>query len=247
MTGTVLQNRLRHMPRPGLPGMQPLDIATWLEVDEAYAGQMALRDTLLAERPDAVHALAETARPAAEELLGTALAHLPAGFALDGTDVTRPDGRRIAIDRSAPLMTLGRICQQDFCILEARAGEHVLTGAVLCFPASWTLAEKFLRPLTAIHDPVASYDDALARRVQRLFDAIHPDRPLWRANLLRYADPALHAPRPENAPRRETGGDYIRSERQCLLRLPGTRAVVFSIHTTMIRLSDLTPDQRAAP
>jgi hypothetical protein len=42
--------------------------------------------------------------------------------------------------------------------------------------------------------------------------------------------------------RREIGDEpYLRSERQCILRLPETGAVVFSIHTTVIRAEDGPP------
>jgi hypothetical protein len=56
--------------------------------------------------------------------------------------------------------------------MERRGDEHVLTAAVLCFPASWHLADKIGRPLTTIHVPVKVYDETLARRVQRLFDGV---------------------------------------------------------------------------
>ena len=48
---------------------------------------------------------------------------------------------------------------------------------------------------------------------------------------LAYAEATLHQPRPRARP--AEGGDYpyLRSERQCVLRLPETRACVFSIHT----------------
>ena len=39
---------------------------------------------------------------------------------------------------------------------------------------------------------------------------------------------------------------YIRSERQCLVRLPKTGAVVFSIHTRVIHESSLTNEQAHA-
>jgi hypothetical protein len=108
------------------------------------------------------------------------------------------------------------------------------------------LGEKLGRPLLGIHIPVASYDPDLARRVQRLFDAIRPEQPLWRANALVYRDPTLHQPRRENAPRTDRrGGSYVRSERQCLLRLPETRAVVFSIHTYVVDIATLSPAELA--
>jgi len=117
----------------------------------------------------------------------------------------------------------------------------VLTGAVWCVPASWLLDEKSERPMTAIHGGVPSYDTDIARRVQRLFDGVQVDRPLWRFNRLWYADAALHQPRSVHVPRPEpTDGAtrFFRCEKQCLIRLPRTRAVVFSIHTYVLREAD---------
>jgi hypothetical protein len=153
----------------------------------------------------------------------------------------------VPLDRDAPLLTLGRLVQEDLCLLEARGAEHVLTGAVLCFPASWTLSQKIGRPLAGIHVPVAGYAGDLARRVQRLFDAIRPEQPLMRFNALLYADPTLHQPRREEEVRTRPPASekvFLRSERQCLLRLPVTGAVLFSIHTFVVRVADLTADQR---
>jgi hypothetical protein len=225
-----------------LPGVAPLDPNDWLLTDEAHAEQMALRDRLIAERPGDVLRLDPAARPAAEELLDTVLDHLTArpGYRIEDTRVTRPDGVVVPLDRARPMETLGRIAQEDFCLMEKRGDEHVLTAAVLCFPASWSLEEKFLRPLVRIHAPVAEYDEALARRVQRLFDGVQPGRPLWRFNLLAYEDPALYQPRRESARRDRPSGHpgFMRSEKQCIMRLPRTRAVVFSIHTFVLARSD---------
>lgn len=233
-----------------LPGILPLDPAEWLIVDDAYAGQMALRDRLIAEREVEVHALPEAARPAAAELYARVLADLPRlGFRLGQTEATRPDGVTVPLDPSRPLLTLGRLVQEDLCIMEAGPdGEHVLTAAILCFPASWSLAEKIGRPLIRIHIPVPSYDGDLAPRVQRLFDAIRPERPLWRMNYHQYAVPDLFHPRTEGNLRVQPEGlaPYLRSERQCLMRLPETQAVIFSIHTYMVAMESLPAEARAA-
>ena len=132
------------------------------------------------------------------------------------------------------MATLGRLIQEDLCVMQRYGSQHVLTAAVLCFPASWTLAEKIGHPLSDIHIPVASYTEDLAKRVQRLFDAIHPDRPMWRSNCLWYDSPDLFQPDPRPASVASLNSDlgagqgtYLRSERQCLLRLPKTQAVVF--------------------
>jgi len=251
----ILQDRLPHTPwaKPAmrrLPGIQPLDIADWLVVDEAYARQMALRDRLIAERPGAIHALDPAALPAARELLDAVLGQLAArgDFGVGAEGVRRPDGTCVPVDRDRPLLTVGRLVQEDFCLMEARDGVPVLTGAILCFPSNWTLAEKMGRALSGIHLPVSHYDDALAARVERLFAALRPGRALWRANAHFHHNPALFQPRSEAAARTRAEGPapYLRSERQVLVRLPSTGAVIFSIHTYVIATESLDPAQRAA-
>ena len=224
-------------PRP-LPGIQPLKPEDWLRFDAGFAAQLAERERLLRDHPDAVLAMDAGAAPAAQELLDQVLA-VRYGVGADANYVIRPDNAKVVINRAQPMETLGRIAQQDFCILERPedSDEHVLTAAVLCFPASWTLAEKFMKPLLAIHVPVKDYDAGIARRVQRLFDGVQVGRPLWRFNALWYADPSLHQPRLERDPRPTSTPEtqnYMRSELQSIYRLPETRAVVFSIHTTVM-------------
>lgn len=240
----ILQRRIPYdltRPRP-LPGTAPLDMAQWLHADEAYAGQMAERLRLLTEARDRVLWLDPAALEAGCELLAMVLAHLPGGFGRDGAAVLCPDGRRVVPDAQDPLGSLGKILQEDLCLMVKEGAEHVLRGAVLCFPASWTLAEKAGRPLIGIHRPVAVYDETMARRVQRLFDGVRAGHPLWRYNALWYDDPTLFQPRSEQAPRKapvSAEAPYFRSERQSILRLPVSGAVVFSIHTYVVARGDV--------
>ncbi len=235
------------MPQAGrLPGIAPIEMSDWLWQLDSYAAQMAAREGLLAERPDKVHALLPEAEHAAQELFDLVLLQLEhrTAFRREGASMRCPDGRRVPLDRAAPLLTLGRLVQEDLCLLQKPVGaeEHLLVGAVLCFPASWTLAEKIGRPMLAIHRPVQSYDETLARRVARLLDGVRPGRPLARSNALFYDDPALYQPRSEADPRPVGGpsAPFFRSERQCLLRLPESGAVAFSIHTILLARSALT-------
>jgi dimethylamine monooxygenase subunit A len=233
-----------------LPGMRPVGADDWLMVDEAHAGQMALRDRLLAERRDEVVAVLPEAREAAAELLEMTLSTLArrSDFAVAPATVRRPDGVDVPIDPGDPFGTIGRLLQEDACLLEKRGEEHVLTGAVLCFPSGWTLGQKIGRPLMRIHAPVAPYDAETGRRVQRLFDGLRPGQPLMRANVLWHGSPALHQPRREGEPKPHAarGERYLRSERQCLVRLPETRAVIFTIHTCVVDTARLAPEARAA-
>ncbi len=232
-----------------LPGVEPVPPDDWLIRDDAFTGQMALRDHLIETRAGDVHRVAPKAKAAAQECLELALDALRTdpGYRFNGDAIHRPDGVVISIDRDMPLLTLGRLQQADICLMQAGPDGHVLTGAILCFPAQWTLDEKMGKPLTAIHRPVPAYSPDLARRVQRLFDGLKPGQILRRGNALLYPEPDLFTPRSEDRAvphRRIENARYVRSERQTLRRLPGADAVVFTIHTFVVALDNLTQPQR---
>lgn len=197
-----------------LPAMRPVAMGDWLVRDEVYAAQIAQKARLIGEARGDVIACLPEAEAAANELCAL----------VTGQD--DPD----------PLLALSRVAQEDFCILQKRGAEHVLTAALLAFPAGWTLREKIGHPLGRIHAPVEPYDDNVGKRVQRLFDGMRDGVVLWRANLLRYDDPTLFQPHLEAQPRAvgHAHSPYWRSERQSLLKLPISEAVVFSIHTSVI-------------
>ncbi len=224
----------RHLP--GIAPVRPEDV---LLRDVVFAQQMALRDRLLAIRRDQVLREEALTTAAAVELCALVVEHcLRDGYRSNAALLTRPDGVEIDLTADTPLATAARLVQEDLLILEPGPVGHVLRQGALLFPASWTLAEKIGRPLTAIHAPVPSYDDALAPRVQRLFDAMRPAQPLIRANRLAYTDFRLFQPRREADPRPSSPDPrYIRSERQCLLRLPKTGAIVFTIHTYVVGIA----------
>jgi dimethylamine monooxygenase subunit A len=248
----ILHETLPHLawmqPRLArLPGIAPVSDDSWLVVDGCFAAQMAERDRLIAEVPERVHGLEPEALPAAAELYARVLQKLAQtpGYRVGAKQVTRPDGVEVALQPDAPLLTLGRLVQEDLCLMQRRGEEDVLTGAILCFPASWTLAEKLGSPMARIHQPVAEYSEDLAKRVQRLFDAIRPEQPLWRMNYNVYAEADLFHPRSESDLHQvRRAGRYLRSERQVLLRLPKTGAVVFTIHTYLVTLESLSPEAR---
>ncbi|MEM9140284.1 MAG: DUF3445 domain-containing protein, partial [Pseudomonadota bacterium] len=129
-------------------------------------------------------------------------------------------------------------------------GEYRLKAAILCFPSRWLLAEKMNRPLTAIHEPVPHYDEVVAARVNRLFEGIRPDRALVRCNWLVHGDPELFRPTGRGdklggtVDREEppAKGLYLRTERQTMVRLPDTQAVVFGIKTSVTPVDCLEPE-----
>lgn len=255
MSDYILQDRLPEAPwhDPSfrrLPGMRAIGPDDWVTVDGVYAEQMRLREDLLETRRADVLAILPEAREAAVEVLEVTLEVLSkrADFEVGAGMVRRPDGTVVAVSEADPLGTVGRLIQEDVCILQKQGEEHVLTGAALLFPSGWTLAQKLGKPLLRIHRPVPDYDGDVGRRVQRLFDGLKVGRPLMRSNLLWHGEPMLFAPRTEENPRPPAAEmpPYVRSERQCLVRLPRTEAVIFTIHTTVIETAAIPPEERAA-
>ncbi|MGO4907174.1 DUF3445 domain-containing protein [Pseudorhodobacter sp. W20_MBD10_FR17] len=231
-----------------LPGVMPVENDAWLLRDEVFALQMAERDRLITGGAK-VHGLLPMAQAAAEETYDLVLAKLSqdSSYKIGAQEALRPDGVRVALNRDNPLRSLGRLVQEDLCLmLPDGQGEHLLGGAILCFPASWSLEEKLGAPMSRIHVPVPEYDANIARRVQRLLDAVQSGRPIWRMNHNLYANPDLFHPRSEKDPRIDTTPKYLRAERQCLLRLPVTQAVLFTIHTYVLPLDSLEPDHSTA-
>ncbi len=231
----------RLLAQERVPGMLPTTLQEWLCCDDAYDAQMALRDDLIATRRDAVIAMLPEARAAVKDCFNLLIPLIAAqpGFAISGSRIQRPDGTVVARDLNDPLGTLGRLVQEDLCILipgAAGTAGRVLGAAVLCFPSNWMLAEKLGRGVEAIHSPVPEYTADLSKRVNRLLDAVAVDRPLWRVNGMPTGTPELFLPKSERIPHptRPKQPKYFRSERQTLVRLPNTKAVVFSIHTTLV-------------
>ncbi|MBF9029656.1 DUF3445 domain-containing protein [Rhodobacterales bacterium HKCCE3408] len=227
-----------------IPGTAPVGGDDWIAVAPTYAAQMAQRRWLIAERWPEVVGVEPGSDAALAELYAMLLDLLGrrADFEIADNVVRCPDGVEIALDPAHPLETMGMLVQEDLCLMELRGEEYALTAAVLCFPLGWMLSEKIGRPMTGIHKPVARYDDMAARRVGRLFDGLQPGRPICRENGVFRDNGVLFQPETEavhHAERPKHGRTYYRSERQCLVRLPLTRAVLFTIHTRQWRVSEL--------
>jgi hypothetical protein len=115
----------------------------------------------------------------------------------------------------------------------------------VCFPASWTLRQKMGRGLMGIHAPVDRYDAAMGQRIERILNALQPGKAVWRANVLCYNDPNLYQPRleSERRPFDPARPLWVRVERQTLMRLSPSNAIVFTIHTHIVPVQALTKEQ----
>jgi dimethylamine monooxygenase subunit A len=231
-------------------GLRALDLEEWIEIDRDFDEQMAERDRLLTERRDEVFAALPESAAGQEEVLELLLDHLPARFpshfGRSGADLLcRRTGERLRSDPARPLLAVGQMVQEDFCLMQKSPAGYRLVAAILCFPAHWRLADKLGRPLDAIHAPVPDFAARLARPVDRFFGSLQVERPVWRTNWSLVDTPELFRP-PEHRGRPRTvcaarAGEqlWLRVERQTLRRLPCSGDVLFGIRTYVEPLAEV--------
>ncbi len=238
-----------------LPGIQPLKKDSLFLQDDAFCKQMEYRDILIRQNREKVFKLHTKSYAVAEELLNFVLdkVALNQDYSLSGRTVVRPDGKKVFLDQDNPLISAGRLVQEDLLIMEwdNETNEHVLRGGVLCFPALWTLEEKMNKPMSRIHRPVNHYTEKISKLVQRMFTNLKVETPLWRANWYLYDDPELFSPQKEEFSQTTRkaffeGDFWVRVERQTLFRMPKTNAIIFGIHTYVVARTGLTSFQIAS-
>ncbi len=238
--------------------IKALDPAEWITFGEDASLQLAERRRLLDERPHDVLASLPGSEDAEAELLALLIDHLKrhAGdrYRITDDEVAEPDTGFSCQRRGAPppLEVAGRLVQEDFCLLQRRDGPYVLTAAVLCFPAHWSLSEKMGKPLIDIHAPVPGFAEQLGSPVERLFDNLRSDKPVQRLNWSLVDTDELFLPPSHRKERVEIGAGEIgrrlrlRVEHQTLRRLPRTKAVVFGIRTYVTPLDDVIDSPETA-
>lgn len=224
---------LRHRPydgsaRPFTISMRPLDPARWFEPDEHSARDLAEKAALLRDDRDAVFRAVTGSEHAQAESLALLVEYLAKQYPRETSAAT--------FAGEPPLMQAARLVQDDLCILQHLDGAWHLTAAALCFPSSWSLAEKIGQPMSIIHEDVPDFAGQMASRVKRIFDNLKPDMPVERFNWSIYGDARLRHPETSVAPeeRFPLGAEllqraHIRVERQTLRKLPTTGAILFTI------------------
>jgi hypothetical protein len=229
-------------------GLMPIPDAAWLEFGENFAASLARKRELLETRHGEVFQALPEAAPAARELLDLLATHLTyhhsALFRTEGPrllNITTGEAWELAASALHPLDMAGRLVSEDLCLLQATGERYLLTGASLCSPARWRLADKLGTSLAAIHGIVPGYAETLSRPVDHFFAALKPDRLVCRFNWGISDDPApfqpVAPPRRVEVTRDNAGAAlWLRVERQTLRRLPRTGAVVFAIGTHITRL-----------
>lgn len=211
-------------------GLRPLDLADWLEFDDRYDEELALKAALLETDYDAVVATNPEGDEPSLELLEEVRGHLAR---------YRPDLNRGAESDEHPVVAASRLVQEDLCVL-VRSDAWRLSAACVCFPSRWLLSSKIGTTLDEIHGPVPHYDEELARPTNAFFDRLKSDRSFWRLNWTLLDSPTLHQPHGARlAPSGDLDDWFFRVERQTLRRLARSEAIVFTIRTYVASATSL--------
>jgi Haem-dependent oxidative N-demethylase, alpha subunit-like len=238
-------SELAHTPYAGSRtpfsiGLARLDLSDWIEPDERLAAYLAEKRRLFAQKRDGVFGEEADTRDAQAEVLALLADYLPKRFPqtyVREADHIAISGTQEAVDldrADAPLATASFLVQEDLVLMRPGPEGYRLVAASLCFPSSWSLAEKFGKPMRAIHDPVPHWAGKMGTLVDRIFDKLKVDQPVWRLNWSIYPDAELHHPESKGAPRDWFSGSlppraFVRVERQTLRRLPVSGDILFTI------------------
>ncbi|MER9329538.1 DUF3445 domain-containing protein [Mesorhizobium sp. M0488] len=238
-------------------GLKPLDPANWIEIDSYLLPYLAEKRRLYGEIPERVFVEEDGTRNAQQEVLELLGTHLlekfsgsyrrtNAGIEAIGAESDLPP--RLA---GAPLAVASMLVQEDLILMRRDDNGWRLAAGSLCFPSSWSLLEKFGKPLQQIHAPVPGFGPGTrpADLINRVFDGLQ-GQAVERYNWSIQSGDALYHPlsnveRIDRATKRPThfpNGDvkahaFIRVERQTLRKLPASRDILFTIR---IHLDPLT-------
>jgi hypothetical protein len=230
-------------------GLHSLDLTEWLLPDSNLASQVNRKQALWAELGERVYCQLPESHKAQREVARAMGEHLPLHY--PDLFAGHPDGLICRFNNTTqtwddPENTLLRASwcvQEDLCLLQPKNDSYSLTAASLCAPSYWRLLEKIGQPLDRIHAPVPGYTEQLSKKLNRFFQHIKVDRPVWRGNWSVVTSERLYQPgneesesvaAPEHIPHR----CFIRTERQTLRRMPVTGAVLFTIKVQIKPFTD---------
>jgi len=225
--------------KPFTVGLKPIGEDAWLEPDAFLSRHLGEKERLFASGLEAVFRQEPDTGAAQEEVLALITDHL-ARFHTGTHGVSKAaveligSGRKVLLEHRPGLLTASRLVQEDLVLMRPGPDGYRLAAASLCFPSSWSLAEKFGRSMTAIHESVPGFNGSrVGQMVARVFDNLAAGQFLERFNWSVYSDAALHHPQ---AKRVDISGEgnvlaklFLRVERQTLRRLPGSGDILFTI------------------
>lgn len=236
-----------HYNRPTMlkMGLQPISNDEWIEpFDEACLSQFVAHKRTMLDADSEAILYDERARAALvelEDILRDYLDRKKLPALHSHVSGAVPD----CISGQELLKEMSFWVPDDICILQPQSelgldGEdYVLSAASVLSPSHWSPKEKFLKPLAAIHAPIPDFDSELTPKVTRFFNHLKVGKPVVRYNWGIQSGAALNWQTESEPEQIHPSTTYYRSERQTLLRLSKTGAVVFFIRIDLCPLEEL--------
>jgi hypothetical protein len=245
--------------KPFSIGLKPLNLAEWIEIGDDLDMYLAEKRRLYTTVPDRVFVEESDTRQAQREVLDLIEAHLARHHP---ELLERLTGNARAGDEAEPpLRTASLLVQEDLILMRRGENGWRLAAGSLCFPSSWSLGEKFGRPLHEIHAPVPGFGGGTrnADLISRMFDSLQGQAVLrWNWSLQAGNDlylPFSHQERVDRATNRPSkfssdeiaAQAFIRVERQTLRKLPVSGDILFTIriHLDPLATIEKHPDRAA--
>lgn len=229
-------------------GLKPMQLESWIEIDQLFGPYLdekarlnsAIADKVFVEEPGTETAQAEVLSLLTEHLLQ----RFPDLYRRDGDVMHLASGHTVDLTAQPSLKPAANLVQEDLVLMRRGENGWRLAAASLCFPSSWSLMEKFRKPLQEIHVPVPQFGPGTrnATVIERIFDKLAVELPVERMNWSLQTNAELYHPlsaievdaRASGRPTRFGGGNlvastFMRVERQTLRKLPVSGDILFTI------------------
>ncbi|WP_454851617.1 heme-dependent oxidative N-demethylase family protein [Rhizobium binxianense] len=230
--------------RPFTIGLRPLDPGRWIEPDGELERYIREKKRLAREHFDEIFVAEDDTEAAQQEALDLISARL-----------SERHPRMLRGDASAlpPLVKAGLLVQDDLVVMRRRQDGWRLVAGHVSFPSSWSLREKFGRPMHEIHADVPGFGGGTRNAVliTRIFDNLQVARPVERLNWSVNATADLFLPvskhrRPPAADAFTLEERFVRVERQTLSKLPASGDILFTIRIYVDPVAAIARHPRAA-
>lgn len=148
------------------------------------------------------------------------------------------------------LIAAGRLVSDDLVVMENRGEGWIATSLLLTQPTFFSLDDSFNRELHQLHDPVPGGNPDLAGKINRVFDRMPAGEVFERFNwTVQLGDERWwpHGSKMRDqlaglAPDNALDALFLRVERQTLVRLEATNAILFCIRICLDPLKDALAD-----
>ena len=217
-------------------------IAEFFRPSEGHAELISQRRHWLRTAPQTFAALLPEGIPLLDETID-----MTGGWQIDATFASLK-GNKSPWERC---LALGEFLEPDFLLLKPNTdGRFHLLGGCVCFPSSWSLAEKIGQPLDFIHGVVPGLNSQLGNQIHGFLGKIKPGIAWQRTNWGLSRTPELNQHPERGLPRLDASVRleeiWLRVEHQALVALPQNQGILFGIRIAIHPLAGLKKEPLVA-